>query len=125
MNNKLHREDYYNDEYPLNPQEEKEFIMPLQDPYWLVRGRAYLLEIPIFGDKSSIKQNIEILLFNLNASDLEKLLPSQNEAKIKASIDLFEKKFGKSEINYAENMGVNGSLGRNKIFSFTYKYINF
>jgi hypothetical protein len=119
MNNKLHREDYYNDEYPLNPQEEKEFIMPLQDPYWLVRGRAY------FGDKSSIKQNIEILLFNLNASDLEKLLPSQNEAKIKASIDLFEKKFGKSEINYAENMGVNGSLGRNKIFSFTYKYINF
>lgn len=114
MNNKLHRQDYYNDEYPLNPQEEKEFLMPVQDPYWLIRGRAYLLEIPIFGDKSTIKRNIEILLFNLNSSELEKLIPTQNEAKIKASVDLFEKKFGKSEINYAEAMEINGFQGKFK-----------
>lgn len=70
--------------------------MPLKDPYWLVRSRAFLLEIPIFGDKSTIKQNIEILLFNQNTWDTnEKTLPSKSEAKAKAGIDLFEKKYGK------------------------------
>ncbi len=88
--------------------------MPLQDPYWLIRGRAYLLEIPIFGDKSTIKQNIEILLFNLNSGEMEKLLPSQNEAKLKASLDLFEKKFGKGDVNFSEiGMSINqGNLGK-------------
>ena len=56
-------------------------------------------------------------LFNLNSSELEKLIPTQNEAKIKASVDLFEKKFGKSEINYAEAMEINGFQGKFKFFS--------
>ncbi len=117
MNYKLHREDYYNEDYHLNPQEEKEFLMPIADPYWLVRGRAYLLEIPIFGDKSTIKQNIEILLFNLSSvgMELEKIIPSQNEAKLKASIDLFEKKFDKSDSDMIDSNGASNLSNKNNL----------
>jgi hypothetical protein len=82
--------------------------MPIKDPYWLIRSRAFLLEIPIFGEKSTIKQNIEILLFNLNNNnsdasiETDKIIPSKNESKLKASIDLFERKYGRGE-NYDIN----------------------
>lgn len=71
MNRKLLREDYYNDEYKLNEQETLEFITPICDPYWMVRSRAYLLQVPIFGLKSEIQRKIEKLLFkqqNINLS---------------------------------------------------------
>ena len=32
MNRKLSRKDYYNEDYALNPQEEKEFQLSLKDP---------------------------------------------------------------------------------------------
>jgi hypothetical protein len=119
MNHKLHREDYYNEDYNLNSQEEKEFMMPIADPYWLTRSRAFLLENPIFGDKTTMKQNIEILLFNLNNhqnSDLEKVLPSQEDARLKASLDLFEKKYGRSEMSEMLSMSFVNFSENGKIF---------
>jgi hypothetical protein len=75
--------------------------MPVKDPYWLVRSRSFLLEIPIFGEKSHIQQNIELYLFNLNSTiQSEKSLPSIEKAKQKSTLDLFEKKYGRSNENY-------------------------
>ena len=127
MNSKLHREEYYNEEYNLNSQEEKEFMMPIADPYWLNRSRAFLLEIPIFGDKTTMKQNIEILLFNFNNNnmvslDLEKVIPSQQEAKLKASVDLFEKKYGKSELSEMLSMSFGNISENGKIIFLQFFY---
>ena len=72
--------------------------MPIKDPYWLIRSRAHLLDIPIFGEKSFLQQNIEILLFNSSTIDYDKITQFTSEVKHKASIDLFEKKYGKLEI---------------------------
>lgn len=70
--------------------------MPIIDPYWLVRSRAFMLEIPIFGEKSSMQRNIELSLFNsLNTQDISRIFSMSEESKIKASIDLFERKYRK------------------------------
>ena len=71
--------------------------MPVKDPYWLVRSRAHFLDIPIFGEKTYLQQNIEILLFNSSTIDYDKIIPSMSEAKRISSLDLFEKKYSKVE----------------------------
>jgi hypothetical protein len=86
--------------------------MPVKDPYWLVRSRAFLLEIPLFGEKYLLQQNIEILLFNLNnnsnklSESIEKYIPSISESKIKSSLDLFERKYGRKD----EDININGNI---------------
>lgn len=90
MNQKIHREDFYNEDYPLNPQEEKEFQMSIKDTYWKIRARAYLLDIDIFGPKEYLQQQIELYLFR----PTDKQLPSKRELLRISNIDLFEKKFG-------------------------------
>jgi len=128
MNFKLKREEYYNEDYILNEQELKgnnnkylihpcnliEFMMPIVDPYWVVKTRAYLLDIPFLGEKSNIQQNSEIFLFNLlsnntnNTQKFQKLFysSSSNEFKSKSILDLYEKKFGFREDNYSQyNIG--------------------
>jgi hypothetical protein len=81
--------------------------MPIVDPYWVVKTRAYLLDIPFLGEKSTIQQNSEIFLFNLtnntsNSQKFQKLFysSSSHESKSKSILDLYEKKFGFREDNY-------------------------
>ena len=41
MNYKLLRSDYYNEDYQLNKQEEKEFHLPVKSPYYKVRAKVF------------------------------------------------------------------------------------
>ena len=93
MNRKLSRKDYYNEDYALNPQEEKEFQLSLKDPYHKTRSRAYLLDLDIFGDKDNLQRQVELFLFNTP----EKHLPPKQDCKKLFSTDLFEKRFGLSD----------------------------
>jgi hypothetical protein len=73
--------------------------MPVKYPYWIVKSRAFLLDIPFFGDKSQIQQNIENLLFQMPPNDMgvSRTIPSSEECKLKGKIDLYEKRFGKTD----------------------------
>jgi hypothetical protein len=90
MNPKLLRSDYYNEDYPLNSQEEKEFYLPVCLPYYKIRARAFLLDLDIFGSKSSLSQQVELFLFN----SPEKKLPSKSDCEKVSNCDFFEKRFG-------------------------------
>jgi hypothetical protein len=76
-----------------------EFLIPVKDPYWLVRSRAFLLDIPIFGEKAYLQQNIELLLYLSSSVDNSKNIPPTNEARMKAHFDLFEKKYGRADLH--------------------------
>jgi hypothetical protein len=109
MNSQIYREIYSNNDYPINPQEEKgnitnsEFLMSLKDPYWLIRSQAYTLDLPLFGEKSSLKQNMEILLFN-SSIDYSNILPTSADCKKTSSIDLFEKRYGKAGLETSDGI---------------------
>ena len=60
---KLVRSDYYNEEYPLNEQEYKEFNFPKVDPYWRVRALLYSFSLNPLGDKTALLRRVESLLF--------------------------------------------------------------
>jgi len=66
--------------------------MPICDPYWLVRSRAYILNLSLFGKKSTLQQSIELLLFNNKGNEIE--LTSYEDSKQKIQVDLFEKIYG-------------------------------
>jgi hypothetical protein len=70
--------------------------MSVKEPYWITRARAFLLEIPIFGQKSVIKQNTEILLFTVH-DHVEKELPSSNDVRLNSNVDFFEKIYGRND----------------------------
>ncbi len=70
--------------------------MSVKEPYWITRARAFLLEIPIFGQKSVIKQNMEILLFTVH-DHVEKELPSSNDVRLNSNVDFFEKIYGRND----------------------------
>jgi hypothetical protein len=71
----------------------------VKDPYWLIKSRSYILDIPIFGEKAYLQQNIELLLFLSSSLDSPKSISSSTDARMKAHFDLFEKKYGRVEMS--------------------------
>lgn len=123
MNHKLLREDYYNEDYTLNSQEQQEFLMPTKDPYWLVRSRACLLNLPIFGEKSHLQQNIEIQLFeskpNIDGILISpaEMLPNNSQVKNFVTIDLFHKEGGEIEKSSFDDTFFESLPGYKKVVS--------
>ena len=105
MNHKLPRNDYYNEDYSLNPQEEKEFQLSVKDPYYKIRSRVYLLDLDIFGKKEFLQQQVELFLFNTP----EKHLPSKSDCRKIFVLDLFEKRFCISD-SYSVGLILNPSI---------------
>lgn len=70
--------------------------MSVKEPYWITRTRAYLMEIPIFGQRSVIKQNMEILLFSVQEPN-DKELPSNDNVRLTSNMDFYEKIYGRND----------------------------
>lgn len=87
--------------------------MSVKEPYWITRARGYLLEIPIFGQKSVIKQNMEFFLFSVH-NEIEKEIPPSNEVRLNSNIDFFEKIYGRNDEKTAIKILPDKTIQENK-----------
>ena len=105
MNYKLLRSDYYNEDYLMNKQEEKEFHLPLKSPYYKVRAKAFSLTGEVFGTWESFQHLLSTFIFTSETNDSSiKLRKNKTELHQFYSTDLLQKKFSSlpqnSESNY-------------------------
>ena len=103
MNYKLLRSDYYNEDYLLNKQEEKEFHLPLKSPYYKVRAKAFLLTGEVLGTWDTFQHLISTFIFTSETDEpLIKLRKNKFELHQLYSQDLLQKKFSSS--NFGQNL---------------------
>ena len=94
MNYKLLRSDYYNDDYILNKQEEKEFLLPIKSPYYKVRAKAFLLTGEVLGTWDTFQHLISTFIFTSETNEPQiKLRKNKSELHQLYSEDLLQKKF--------------------------------
>ena len=97
MNYKLLRRDYYNEDYLMNKQEEKEFHLPLKSPYYKVRAKAFLLTGEVFGTWESFQHLISTFIFTSETNEPQiKLRKNKSELHQFYSSDLLQKKLNPS-----------------------------
>jgi hypothetical protein len=97
MNYKLLRSDYYNEDYLLNKQEEKEFHLPLKSPYYKVRAKAFLLTGEVLGTWDTFQHLISTFIFTSETNEPQiKLRKNKFELHQLYSQDLLQKKFTSS-----------------------------
>ena len=100
MNYKLLRSDYYNEDYLLNKEEEKEFRLPLRSPFYKVRAIAYNLTGEVFGTWESFQHLISTFIFTSETNEPKiKLHKNKSELHNLYSLDLLEKKFLTDQMN--------------------------
>lgn len=66
-----------------------------KDPYWLIRSRCYLLNMPIYGERTKLQQNFESFLFFSSSNHIDNYIPKNYDCIVNSNIDLFEKRFDK------------------------------
>ena len=94
MNYKLLRSDYYNEDYLMNKQEEKEFHLPLKSPYYKVRAKAFSLTGEVFGTWESFQHLISTFIFTSETNEPQiKLHKNKSELHQFYSSDLIQQKF--------------------------------
>ena len=94
MNYKLLRSDYYNEDYVLNKQEEKEFYLPLKSPYYKVRAKVFFLTGEVLGTWDTFQHLISTFIFTSETNDPKnKLRKNKLELHQLYSQDLLQKKF--------------------------------
>ena len=94
MNYKLLRSDYYNEDYLMNKQEEKEFHLPLKSPYYKVRAKAFSLAGEVFGTWESFQHLISTFIFTSETNEPQiQLRKNKSELHQFYSMDLLQKKF--------------------------------
>ena len=104
MNYKLLRSDYYNEDYLMNKQEEKEFHLPFKSPYYKVRAKAFSLTGEVFGTWESFQHLISTFIFTSETNEPQiKLRKNKSELHQFYSTDLLQKKFGSSSENPESN----------------------
>ena len=104
MNYKLLRSDYYNEDYLLNKQEEKEFHLPLKSPYYKVRAKAFLLTEEVFGTWENFQRLISTFIFTSETNESQiKLRKNKSELHQLYSTDLLKKKYSSSLQNSESN----------------------
>ena len=104
MNYKLLRSDYYNEDYLMNKQEEKEFHLPLKSPYYKVRAKAFSLTGEVFGTWEIFQHLISTFIFTSETNDIQnKLRKNKSELHQFYSTDLLQKKFSSSIPNSESN----------------------
>jgi hypothetical protein len=97
MNYKLLRSDYYNEDYLLNKQEEKEFHLPLKSPYYKVRAKAFLLTGEVLGTWDTFQHLVSTFIFTSETNEPQiKLRKNKFELHQLYSQDLLQKKFTSS-----------------------------
>ena len=105
MNYKLLRSDYYNEDYLMNKQEEKEFHLPLKSPYYKVRAKAFSLTGEVFGTWEIFQHLISTFIFKSETNDIQnKLRKNKSELHQFYSTDLLQKKFSSSIPNSESNL---------------------
>ena len=103
MNYKLLRSDYYNEDYLMNKQEEKEFHLPLKSPYYKVRSKAFSLTGEVFGTWESFQHLISTFIFTSETNEPQiKLRKNKSELHQFYSTDLLQKKFSSPDPNNSE-----------------------
>ena len=116
MNYKLLRSDYYNEDYLLNKQEEKEFHLPLKSPYYKVRAKAFLLTGEVLGTWDTFQHLISTFIFTSETNEPQiKLRKNKFELHQLYSQDLLQKKFSSSNseqnlINIDNNISKDSSI---------------
>ena len=63
MNYTLLRSEYYNEDHKLSIQEEKEFYLPLETPFYKLRNQAYYYLHEVFGTKEEFSKKISQYFF--------------------------------------------------------------
>ena len=103
MNYKLLRSDYYNEDYLMNKQEEKEFHLPLKSPYYKVRAKAFSLTGEVFGTYESFQHLISNFIFTSETNEPQiKLRKNKSELHKFYSTDLLQIKFTSSSSENSE-----------------------
>ena len=69
MNYKLLRSDYYNEDYSLNKQEDKEFHLPLKSPYYKVRAKVFFLTGEVLGTWDTFQHLISTFIFTSETNE--------------------------------------------------------
>ena len=114
MNYKLLRSDYYNEDYLLNKQEEKEFHLPVKSPYYKVRAKAFLLTGEVLGTWDTFQHLISTFIFTSETNEPQiKLRKNKFELHQLYSQDLLQKKFISSNsdlINIDTNTSKDSSI---------------
>ena len=112
MNYKLLRSDYYNDDYLLNKQEEKEFYLPIKSPYYKVRSKAFLLTGEVLGTWENFQHLISTFIFTSETNEpMIKLKKNKFELHQFYNQDLLRKKFITSDSNFINIDETNISQG--------------
>ena len=94
MNYKLLRSDYYNEDYQLNKQEEKEFHLPIKSPYYKVRAKVFFLTGEVIGTWDTFQHLISTFIFTSETNEPQiKLRKNKFELHQLYSQDLLQKKF--------------------------------
>ena len=94
MNYKLLRSDYYNEDYQLNKQEEKEFHLPVKSPYYKVRAKVFFLTGEVIGTWDTFQHLISTFIFTSETNEPQiKLRKNKFELHQLYSQDLLQKKF--------------------------------
>ena len=94
MNYKLLRSDYYNEDYSLNKQEDKEFHLPLKSPYYKVRAKVFFLTGEVLGTWDTFQHLISTFIFTSETNEPQiKLKKNKFELHQLYSQDLLQKKF--------------------------------
>ena len=97
MNYKLLRSDYYNEDYQLNKQEEKEFHLPIKSPYYKVRAKVFFLTGEVIGTWDTFQHLISTFIFTSETNEPQiKLRKNKFELHQLYSQDLLQKKFTSS-----------------------------
>ena len=101
MNYKLLRSDYYDEEYLLNKQEEKEYHLSIKSPYYKVRSKAFLLTGEVLGTWENFQHLISTFIFTSEANEpMIKLKKNKFELHQLYNQDLLQKKFITSDSNF-------------------------
>ena len=119
MNYKLLRSDYYNEDYLMNKQEEKEFHLPLKSPYYKVRAKAFSLTGEVFGTWESFQHLISTFIFTSETNEPQiQLSKNKSELHQLYSMDLLKKKFiSTTQNSESDYMNVEPSSQNNQIES--------
>ena len=108
MNYKLLRSDYYNEDYLMNKQEEKEFHLPLKSPYYKVRSKAFSLTGEVFGTWESFQHLISTFIFTSENNEPQiKLHKNKSELHQLYYTDILQKKLGSHVPNNSESNYMN------------------
>ena len=108
MNYKLLRSEYYNEDYLMNKQEEKEFHLPLKSPYYKVRSKAFSLTGEVFGTWESFQHLISTFIFTSENNEPQiKLHKNKSELHQLYYTDLLQKKLGSHVPNNSESNYMN------------------